>query len=143
PAPSPLSLHDALPISLVAHLLLPFLGLALARAFGVDQRDVIRSGMVDAGEGSSRRAIPVVSRSSGAGSAGAAAAAGLLLAAICASAPILLPGLGLLLIVIAIAAPRGKIGRASCSEWNSDSALSVRHTSTRTTSNLSALADSA
>lgn len=95
--------------SLVAHLLLPFLGLALARAFGVDQRDVIRSGMVDAGEGSSRRAIPVVSRSSGAGSAGAAAAAGLLLAAICASAPILLPGLGLLLIVIAIAAPRGRL----------------------------------
>src|SRR5699024_8886171 len=68
--------------SLVAHLLLPLLGLALARAFGVDQRDVIRSGMVDAGEGSSRRAIPVVSRSSGAGSAGAAAAAGLLLGAI-------------------------------------------------------------
>lgn len=94
--------------SIVAHLLLPLLGLALARAFGVDQRDVIRSGMVDAGQGPSRRAIPVVSRPSGVGSAGAAAAAGLALAAICASAPILLPGLGVLLIVIAIAAPRGR-----------------------------------
>lgn len=95
--------------AVVAHLLLPLLGLALARAFGVDQRDVIRSGMVDAGEGSSPRAIPVVSRASGVASAGAAAAAGLLLAAICASAPILFPGLGLVLIAIAIVLRRGRI----------------------------------
>ncbi len=94
--------------ALIAHILLPLLALSLARTFGRNQRDVIRSGMDDAGQGGAHGRIPVVSRASETPSTGAAAAAGLLLATITASAPILLPAMLVLLIVVAVVAPVGR-----------------------------------
>lgn len=97
---------------ILAHILLPLLGLALARAFGLDQRDVIVPGLADAAgraEPAESAQVPdpgtirgpnALSRSSGAGSLGAAGAAGLLLAAIGAASPILLPALGVLLVIL-------------------------------------------
>lgn len=94
--------------AVVAHILIPLAGLALMRTFGLDQRDVIRSGMAQANENGSGRSrlLPALSRESGSGTLGAAAAAGLVIAGVSAAAPILLPALGTLLIAIGIAARR-------------------------------------
>ncbi|HLS00790.1 MAG TPA: glycosyltransferase [Beutenbergiaceae bacterium] len=82
--------------AVVGHILLPLFAVGLARAFGLDQRDVILSGLADAGEGGSPSTVPVVSRASNRPRTTAAAAAGLLLAFIGASTPILLPALVLI-----------------------------------------------
>ncbi|QGH68838.1 glycosyltransferase family 2 protein [Pseudactinotalea sp. HY158] len=85
--------------ALVCHITLPLLALAVARAFGYDRQDVIRSGLVDARSGAT-------SRMSGRGSLGAAAGAGLLLAITAAAAPVVLPIALLVLVALALVVRR-------------------------------------
>lgn len=90
--------------AVVAHLALPWVALAVARALGVHRRDVIRSGLLDAPdhapeEEAARRRPPQASP-------GAAAGGALALALACLGAPILLPIALVALAVIALTLPR-------------------------------------
>ena len=99
--------------AVVAHLLLPWVALGIARAVGVDRRDVVLSGMV----GARRVGLPDVAEETpppatsppartGAGSVAAAAGAGLALAGAAAGAPVLLPAGLLVLLLLALVVPR-------------------------------------
>lgn len=94
--------------AILVHILVPLFALALARTFGVDRRDLIASGLTGAGEGVTSR-VRGLSRTSGRPSSGAAAAAGLLLAAIGAAAPLVLPALGIVLLLVCFLARRGRL----------------------------------
>ncbi|ACQ79467.1 glycosyl transferase domain-containing protein [Beutenbergia cavernae DSM 12333] len=95
--------------ALLAHLALPWVALGVARALGVQRRDVVLSGMVgakrahaDDDEAPTPTAVVPVARPR-AGSIGAAAAAGLAFAVACAGAPVLL-GVGVLALVVLVIA---------------------------------------
>ncbi|WP_146197210.1 glycosyltransferase [Serinibacter arcticus] len=96
--------------SIVAHLALPWVALGVARALGVQRRDVVLGGMVgarrvhaevpdDDGPTTRKAPVPPASAARARGSIGAAAAAGLAFAVACAGAPLLLP-LGLVAVVV-------------------------------------------
>jgi len=112
--------------AVLAHLALPWVALGLARAVGVQRTDVVVSGLVDAEreepEGGERApeepaAVPGEDGPAAApepederfrGSLGAAAGAGLALVLVTAGAPVLLPAALLVLLVLALLAPRGR-----------------------------------
>ncbi|GAA4434158.1 hypothetical protein GCM10023169_41420 [Georgenia halophila] len=107
---------------LVAHVLLPWVALGVARAVAVDRRDVVLSGMVGARRTeraraaevratAARRAVPAgggveVSRRSRAGSIAAGAGAALALAAAAAGAPVLLPAAIVAVVLLTVVVPR-------------------------------------
>lgn len=114
--------------AVVAHLALPWVALGVARALGVQRRDVVLSGLVGAQR---KRAdddpvtspetvgVPAlgtrpVRRSTG--SYGAAAAAGLLLAVACAGAPVLLPVAIVVVLALLLTLPRARAG-VIASRW--------------------------
>ncbi|WP_413451004.1 glycosyltransferase [Georgenia phoenicis] len=102
--------------AVLAHVVLPWAALGVARAVGVNRRDVILSGLVDAKRVSDddedaeaeaqvpAAAAPVAPPATG--SISAAAGGGLALAVACAGAPALLPAALLLLLVLALVVPR-------------------------------------
>ncbi|WP_454778323.1 glycosyltransferase [Georgenia muralis] len=112
--------------ALLAHLALPWVALGVARAAGVNRRDIVLPGLVGA-----RRVVPVttrvtgdepeprvlagppeagvVARRSAAGSVAAAAGAALALAVAAAGAPVLLPTSLLVLAVVAVVVPRRRL----------------------------------
>ena len=99
--------------AVVAHVALPWVALGVARAVGVQRRDVVLSGMVGArrtGPAPADLAVPGGSEGVGparsSGSIGAAAAAGLALAVAAAGAPVLLPVGILALLAVALVVPR-------------------------------------
>lgn len=89
--------------AVVAHTALPWAALGVARALGVERRDVIEGLGAEAAAGS--RPAAAGSRPA-AGSPGAAAAAGLALAVAAAGAPVLLPAGLLAVLLIAVVARR-------------------------------------
>ena len=101
--------------AVLAHLLLPWVALGVARAVGVQRRDVILPGIADARRADDEPedadrptvAAPALTavRPSG-GSIAAAAGAGLALAVVTAGAPVLLPAALLVLLGLALAVPR-------------------------------------
>ncbi len=104
--------------AVLAHLTLPWVALGIARAVGVQRRDVIVSGLADAnrsvGDGdvpagqvgvSAGPAAAVTTRPS-TGSIAAAAGAGLALAVVCAGAPVLLPAAVVVLLGLVLVVPR-------------------------------------
>ena len=101
--------------ALVAHLALPWVALGLARAVGVQRRDVIVSGLADANRDPELslpagqvavEAAPLPDRGPSPGSITAGAAAGLALAVATAGAPALLPAAVIILLVLALIVPR-------------------------------------
>lgn len=109
-----LSLADGRIGALLAHVALPWVVLGVARALGVQRRDVVLGGMVGArrvhadvpGESAPAASAPPATRVRPQGSIGAAAAAGLAFALACAGAPVLLP-LGIVaVVVLVLALPR-------------------------------------
>lgn len=112
--------------ALLTHLALPWVALGVARAAGVNRRDVVLPGLVGA-----RRVVPLVARTTGdeheprvlagppeagvvarrsaAGSVAAAAGAALALAVAAAGAPVLLPASLLVLAVVAVVVPRRRL----------------------------------
>ena len=100
--------------AVLAHLALPWVALGIARAVGVQRRDVILSGLADARrpdaeEGSEEPLAvatgPVAPERPARGSIAAAAGAGLALALAVAGAPVLLPAAVLVLAGVALAVP--------------------------------------
>ncbi|MFD1716990.1 glycosyltransferase family 2 protein [Georgenia deserti] len=108
----------------LAHLLLPWAGLGLARAVAVDRRDVVLSGLVGARRTERARAAEEravadgrtvspqgveTTRRTRAGSIAAGAGAALALAAACAGVPALLPAAVVVAVVLAVLAPRRRL----------------------------------
>src|SRR5690625_2450374 len=103
--------------ALLAHLALPWVALGLARAVGVQRRDVIVSGLADADRdpelplpagqvAADAVEAPLPDRQATPGSITAAAAAGLALAVATAGAPALLPAALIVLVALALVVPR-------------------------------------
>ncbi len=111
--------------SILAHLALPWVALGVARALGVQRRDVVLGGMVGArrvhahegDDGDDAPVRPAVAAprpgrrpARAQGSIGAAAAAGLAFAVACAGAPVLLPLGVLAVLVLVLTLPRATRG---------------------------------
>ena len=91
--------------AVLAHLALPWLALGVARAAGIDRRDVIEPGIDLPGE-SERRAAQSAAGSRRSGSIAAAAGASIAMAVAAAGAPVLLPVLTFVLLLGALVVPR-------------------------------------
>ncbi|WP_454301357.1 glycosyltransferase [Salana multivorans] len=105
--------------AVLAHVALPWVALGVARALGVQARDIILSGMVGARrvhesgpEGDVTPPTSTTTAGSSTGSIAAAAGAGLALAVASAGAPVLLPLSLLAALVLLVLLPRGVRGRA-------------------------------
>ncbi|MHB1064768.1 MAG: glycosyltransferase [Georgenia sp.] len=99
--------------AVLAHLLLPWVALGIARAVGVERRDVILSGLVGARRTALARALDTGPAAPAApagppGSLTAAAAAALALAAAATGAPVLLPAAVVTVLVLLLLVPRGR-----------------------------------
>lgn len=104
--------------AVLAHLALPWAALGVARAVGVNRRDIILSGLADArrtdddepaAEPLPAAAAPAEPALAASGSISAAAGGGLALAVACAGAPVLLPAAVVVLVLLALVVPRRRL----------------------------------
>lgn len=104
-----LAVQDARLGAVVAHVALPWAALGLARALGVARIDAVESGLVGAGEDPDRPAV--VTRADAAAEPSVAAGAGgaLALAVATAGAPVLLPAVLGVLVLLATVVPRRRV----------------------------------